>query len=67
MKGAATSVAAPTLHTPSTNLSIQYLMKNLKTVVNAFRMVCFLAALAGCEKSGAHGNDGKSGHGHSHE
>jgi hypothetical protein len=42
-------------------------MKNLKTVVSDFLMVCFLAALAGCEKSGAQGNGGQSGHGHSHE
>ncbi|WP_371439532.1 hypothetical protein [Polaromonas sp.] len=42
-------------------------MKTLKTVVSAFLMVCFLTALAGCEKSGAHGSGGKSGHGHSHE
>jgi len=42
-------------------------MKNLKIVVSALLMVGFLAALGGCEKSGAHGNGGKSGHGHSHE
>ena len=42
-------------------------MKNLKTVVSALLMIGFLAALAGCEKSGAHGNGAQSGHGHSHE
>lgn len=73
MKGAATFVAAPTLRTPSTYLSIQYFMKNLKTVVSALLMVVFLATFAGCEKSGAHenggqsGQSGQSGHGHSHE
>ena len=56
---------ARSVKTFSSQLAIT--MKNLKTVVSAFVMVGFLAALGGCEKSGAHGNSGQSGHGHSHE
>lgn len=42
-------------------------MKHQPSFVKILLVICFLAALAGCDNDSNSGVSGKAGHGHSHD